>query len=54
MVKIEVRTYKNKSPIGTHPDKIAYDDESDRRWLGKHCFWAMHDGRKVSTFPLPA
>lgn len=30
---------------------IDHDDFEDRKWLGKHCFWAMRNGRSVETSP---
>lgn len=32
--------------------RINHADHADRVWLGKHCFWAMRNGREVSTRPV--
>jgi hypothetical protein len=34
--------------------EIDHGDKSDRIWLGRHCFWAIRNGLKVSTEPLNA
>lgn len=31
---------------------IDYEERDDRVWLGKHCYWAMRNGRSVETRPL--
>lgn len=31
---------------------IDHDNPEDRRWLGKHCFWAMRSSRSVTTYPI--
>ena len=31
---------------------IDHDNASDRKWLGSHCFWAMRNERKVTTYPI--
>lgn len=33
---------------------IDHDDFEDRKWLGKHCFWAMRNGKSVETRPYEA
>lgn len=30
---------------------IDHDNAEERRWLGRHCFWAMRSGRSVTTYP---
>lgn len=32
--------------------EIDHDDFEDRKWLGKHCFWAMRNGYSVETSPV--
>lgn len=32
---------------------IDHDNDADRRWLAKHCWWAMRSGRSVTTYPFP-
>lgn len=32
--------------------EIDHDDFEDRKWLGKHCFWAMRNGCSVETRPM--
>lgn len=29
---------------------IDHNDRDDRVWLGKHCFWAFRNNRKVTTY----
>lgn len=31
--------------------KIDHENRDDRQWLGKHCYWAMRNGRSVETRP---
>lgn len=31
---------------------IDHDDDSDRRWLAKHSWWALRSGRSVTTYPV--
>lgn len=31
---------------------IDHDNRDDRVWLGKHCFWAMRNGKSVTTLPV--
>jgi hypothetical protein len=31
---------------------IDHTEDSDRRWLGKHAYWAMRNGYAVNTAPL--
>ena len=31
---------------------IDHDNSSDRKWLGTHCFWAMRNARKVTTYSM--
>lgn len=31
---------------------INHNNSSDRKWLGSHCFWAMRNGRRVTTTPI--
>lgn len=33
--------------------QIDHDNSSDRKWLGSHSFWALRNGRKVTTVPWP-
>ena len=30
---------------------IDHGDFHDRKWLAKHCWWAMRNGRTVTTYP---
>lgn len=30
---------------------VNHEDFKDRKWLGKHCFWAMRNNRIVVTYP---
>lgn len=30
---------------------IDHNDRESRQWLGRHCYWAMRNGRKVTTYP---
>lgn len=30
---------------------IDHNNSSDRKWLGSHCFWAMRNMRRVTTWP---
>lgn len=32
--------------------RIDFKKSSDRQWLGKHCFWAMHNNHSVITTPV--
>ena len=37
----------------TESEKIIdHSNPSDRKWLGSHCFWAMRNGRRVTTTPI--
>lgn len=33
------------------PALIDQEKHDDRVWLSKHCWWAMRNSKKVSTFP---
>ena len=42
-------------PNGTRDMKVIdHDDHASRVWLGRHCFWAMRNGRTVLTGPTSA
>ncbi len=42
-------------PDGTKTFKVIdHDEHLSRVWLGKHCFWAMRNGRTVTTSPTTA
>lgn len=35
------------------PDKIIdHNNNSDRIWLGRHCYWAFRNNHRVETTPL--
>ena len=29
---------------------IDHNDRDDRRWLGRHCFWAMRNNKRIVTY----
>lgn len=31
---------------------IDHADQSDRKWLGKHCWWAFRNNHSVHTAPV--
>lgn len=31
---------------------IDHNNYHDRRWLAKHCWWAMRNNRMVTTYPV--
>lgn len=35
-----------------HTKQIDHNNTSDRKWLAKHCFWAMRNGHSVYTAPV--
>lgn len=50
VLNIVVETWLN----GTMESRRVVDHNSgdDRRWMGKHCFWAFRTGREVRTYPV--
>ena len=54
MTRIRVNTYimGNSETILESSHVIDHDSIGNRKWLGKHCFWAMRHGRKVETYPI--
>lgn len=60
-VRVRVTTERSEScdltnfPLlwTTESEKIIdHANPSDRKWLGSHCFWAMRNGRRVTTTPV--
>ncbi len=51
MTKVRVIT-RNLETNETEDRVIDHDDREDRKWLGKHAFWAMRNGREVTTRPV--
>ena len=33
---------------------IVHNSRADRQWLASHCWWAMRNNRKVTTYPITA
>ena len=31
---------------------IDHNSYDDRKWLGKHCYWAVRNNRTVTTIPI--
>ena len=52
MIPVKVITFDPETGDELSERTIDFARHSDRVWLGKHCFWAMHNGRGVETFPL--
>lgn len=59
MLKIQVITHELDMTASPYPvikgyegEKIIdHDNSSDRKWLASHCFWALRNGRQVTTRP---
>lgn len=59
-IRIKVITHKLDMFASPEPIVESYESEkiidhasaSDRKWLGNHCFWAMRNGRRVTSYPL--
>jgi len=45
-------TVPNSSWQEESTKRIDHDNSSDRKWLATHCFWALRNDRKVTTYPL--
>lgn len=52
-VRIEVLTMRMSDMKQTGYRVIDHNNEEDRQWLGKHCYWAFRNGHGVQTAPLP-
>lgn len=53
MEKVIVRVVTTDLKTGKQSVReIDHDDFEDRKWLGKHCFWAMRNGCSVETSPV--
>lgn len=53
MLRIQVITRDPKTDTRVVPDRtIDHDDSGQRRWLGRHCFWAFRSGYSVETVPV--
>jgi len=53
-LRVMVRTF-DMNAAGDDPEsekEINFLNRHDRQWLGKHCFWAMHQAKEVQTFPI--
>lgn len=48
-LKIVVETWN--SDVRESSKTIDHNDFHDRKWLGKHCFWAFRHGREIRTYP---
>lgn len=47
--------FASPEPVATEFESVKIIDHanpSDRKWLGSHCFWAMRNGRRVTTTPV--
>ena len=49
IVVVETRIIGEEEPESIR--EINQYSKSDRLWLAKHAWWAMHNKREVSTFP---
>ena len=51
---VKVITYEIDSPEGQDESEkvIDYCNDSDRKWLGKHAFWALANGRAILQEPM--
>ena len=48
-VHVTTRPVNSKGPAVHRV--IDHDNTGDRRWLGKHAYWAMRNGHSVTTYP---
>ena len=52
-VPVEVITRNTNDPDEAPRRRlINHAIDSDRRWLGKHAYWALRNGYAVNTVPL--
>jgi len=53
MLQVNVITADAETGRAEASRVIDHDNHDDRVWLGKHCYWAMRNGRSVTTHPVP-
>lgn len=49
---IEVITMEIETNKITDARTINHNNDSDRRWLGSHIFWALRNGHGVQLTPM--
>lgn len=49
-IKVETRA-AGSDQVESSKELNQYDRD-DRVWLARHCWWAMHNGRSVTTYPV--
>lgn len=33
--------------------EVDHDNPNDRKWMGRHSFWAARNGKRFTTYPFP-
>lgn len=52
-LKVRISTYLMETPEVDETLRIIdLCNDSDRKWLGKHAFWALCNGRGISQEPV--
>lgn len=49
---IEVNTFDPATDVVEQSKRIDHNNSRDRRWLGRHCFWALRNGKGVECSPV--
>lgn len=52
-MSIKLKVVTRNMETGEESEKIIdHEDGPDRKWLGRHCFWAFRNNHGVQTYPI--
>lgn len=51
-LKVQVNTYDLLSGELESTKVVNHNSKEDRQWMGKHCYWAFRNNKRIETYPV--